>query len=408
MAQDPIRRRRDEDYDDEPKAKREISPIALALGSVVLAVLVVYLLFNPSGKMDKTDVQKQLDANNTEVTKQLTDTTVKFNKLQTDMATANAVQIKDAISKLPDAQVAVDAKNIATAAKSTADSVKALADKAQSDATQAQKSADVVNSNINVVKTDLDKKLADNTASLAKLQKQVDDLTTKVNAQPTPTVATNTNTNTSGIGTGSATNGQVTASIVSYSSSLYSGMYFNNTNSSSNSILSIAPVKSIQYDANTENATNHPNETLIKFGDSNVPWWVNKTVTSQFQLQINNNTGKTISNIQLGLAFIFIKADGTQINVPYAPDGSFALSSMGNPQWTNTGSDASYTSWTTGAANSILANLWNFGQQSGTSTYYSTLTYTLPTYATPTGAPSLPSSTIYAVPMLKIVSYVTN
>ena len=252
----------------------------------------------------------------------------------------------------------------------------------------------------------------DNSKDLDALKKQLADLTakvaelnTKVSATPTPTP---TSTNSSNTGTGTATNGQVTASIVSYTSSLYSGMYFNNTNSSSNGILSISPVKIVQYDATTENATTHPNDTLVKFGDSNVPWWVNKTVTSQFQLQINNNTGKTISNIQLGLAFIFIKADGTQINVPYAPDGSFSLSSMGNPQWTNTGSDASYASWTTGAANSIIANLWNFSQQPGTSTYYSTLTYTLPTYTAPNSAPSLPTGTFYAVPMLKIVGYNIN
>lgn len=395
--QDPARRRY-EDYNEEPKAKKEINPLILAIGSVILSLIIVYVVMLPNAGTPKAEVQKQIDASSSDAKQQLTDLSNKLTKQFNDQVTSTAQSVNDA-------------KTTANQAKSTADSLKNSVDtannssnQAQKAAEQAQKSAEVVNSNINQVKSDYDSKISsintkitDTNTSIDALKKQITDLTAKVNTTPTPT-----QTNT---GTGSASNGQVTATIVSYSSTLYNGVYFNNSNANSNGILSITPSLVSQYGPDDNNSGNHPNDSLVRIGNAQTVWWANKNSTAQFQLQINNNTGKTISNIQMSLGFVFIKSDGTQINVPYSPDGAYNLSSMGNPQWTNTGSDASYTSWATGASNSILASIWNFNQQPGTSTYYSTFTYTLPTCTNPNSPLPLPATTIYAVPLLKVVGY---
>ena len=406
MAQDPNRIRRiNEDFDDEPKEKKTINPYILAIGSVIVAVVVVFLMFNPGGKMDKTEVQKQLDAQNVEITKQLTDSAVKFNKLQTDIMAANDKQIKDATAKFPDTQVAFDAKSTANTAKSIADTAKSTSDSANANAIQAQKSSDAVQTNLNNFKTDYDKKFADSTTSMADLKKQVVDLTTKVNDIPTSTTSSSS---TSTTGTGTATNGQVTATIVSYSSSVYGGLYNNNMNPSSGSVLSISPVKDVTYESG-DTQSKYPNDTLIKIGDgTNAAWFKESPITTQFQLQITNNTGKTISSINLGLAFIFIDGYENQIDVPYTDASTYVLGSMGNPQWTVTGSSSNYASWATGANNSVLAGLWNFTQGVGTSTYYSTFKYTLPVNGTFNTAQTLPTSPFYAVPILKINGYTTN
>ena len=84
---------------------------------------------------------------------------------------------------------------------------------------------------------------------------------------------------------------------------------------------------------------------------------------------------------------------------------TYAVTSMGNPQWTQVGYDQTYTSWATGSTSSILGSLWSFSQSQGTASYYSTLTINLPIASTVPTALVLPGASWYAIPILKILSY---
>jgi TolA-binding protein len=234
---------------------------------------------------------------------------------------------------------------------------------------------------------------------IAQLTAQITTLTSNVTAlQSTPTPTSTSSSSGGATGTGVATNGQVTAQIISYS---YNTIF--NGNTSAPTVLTFTPTQDGLLSANATPPTN--TATLVAVNGS-TKQWVEATSSQQFQLQIQNQTGKTISNIQLQLAFVFIKNDGTQVTLPSGV--TYAMSSMGNPQWSNAGNDPTYTAWATGSTNSILSGIWQFTQNPGTSSYYSTLTITLPIVTDPNGALNLNSLTFYAVPILKIVGFQTN
>lgn len=197
----------------------------------------------------------------------------------------------------------------------------------------------------------------------------------------------------SGTGTATSADGKTKVSIISYS---YTNIFGGNT--SAPAVLTFTPQR---YDPPPTQTT--PNTTKVSIPGSSDVIWLNNTTSQNFQMQIQNNTGKTITDIQISLAFMWIKSDGTQISLPSYT--TYSMSSMGNPQWTNTANDPTYTAWMTGSSNSVLGSIWSFSQAPGTTSYYSSLTIALPVSSNTTAPLSMPALSWYAVPIVKVISY---
>ena len=236
------------------------------------------------------------------------------------------------------------------------------------------------------------------------LKKQLADLIIKVNSQPAPTTPTPTSSsstsNSSTMGNNTVSNGLVSATLVTYNSFNSFNSFFS-SNANAPQVLTFTPVVSSYWD---ENNTTNPTSTLASTGSGTYKW-ISPKPSQQFQIMITNNTGKTISNIQLALAFQWVDGNVAQVILP--DQVTYTLNSMGNPQWTLGSYDQTYASFRTGSANSLLAGFWNFSQNPGSISYFSTLTINLPNTQSKSSALNLPA-TWYGVPLLKIISYNIN
>jgi hypothetical protein len=235
-------------------------------------------------------------------------------------------------------------------------------------------------------------KITELETQLVELNKKVADL----QATPIPTSTSSSTSNS----TSTAVNGQVTASIISYSYISVLG--------SSNDAPTALRFEPAQHSSIDDTPTQpSANYTLCKFGSSSTGYWLNKMSSQHFQLQIQNNTGKTLNNIRINLMFVWVKSDGTQFDIPIGT--TTTVTSLGNPQWTNVGNYPAYTAWITNTtSSSLLGNLWNFTQAPGTVSYYSSLTLNLPIVTTPATALILPSEEWFAIPIIKIEGYATS
>jgi len=176
--QDPSRRRQVEDDDEnegggQPQ-KSKFNGLIPIVVSVVLSLIMVYFLFNPTDKASSTILDSKLSTQNETVTKQLTDLTTKMTTMQNTITNNNSQQINNALANIP----------------------------TQSSVTQVQNSVNQIQSDISSLKTQINNEsdlVTKNANELEVLKQQVTDLTTKVNATPTPTptpTTTTTNSNT--------------------------------------------------------------------------------------------------------------------------------------------------------------------------------------------------------------------
>jgi len=266
---------------------------------------------------------------------------------------------------------------------------------------QSVKDLQAQNKILNDAKDAQAKTLEAQSKTIAEHTKAIDELKNKTST--TTTTGTGTTGTTATTNAGSSTYGSVTASLISYSSS------FGNGNTSAPQVLSFTPTF-------TPLGTSLP--TAIQSGQTLVSmngnyYLMSKTISQQFQLQIANNTGKSISEIQLGLVFAFIKGDGSQFAFPSGT--TFTVSSLGTPQWQNTGSDQTYTGWYTGNSGGILGQIYNFTQSVPLGNYYSTISIRMPDNITSTVSGNttitpipIDSQTWYAYPVLKLAGYTAN
>jgi hypothetical protein len=245
MGVDPRRRQNMDDDDNNPdgsppkKMGFNMNMIVPIVVSVALSLILVYFFFNPTDKASSSVLDTKLTESKTEVTKSITDLTSKFEKLKTDITSANTKQINDALVGLPSTQTLKEAKDLAAQAQSTATQSQTTANQAQTDATNAKQTANQsqttltqLQSTISQVQTDVNSlksqvttnpQVANDVATLkstvASLQTTVTTLQNKVNEIPAPTpTSTTTPTSTS---TGStSTMGNVVVKVTSYNGTI--------------------------------------------------------------------------------------------------------------------------------------------------------------------------------------------
>jgi hypothetical protein len=186
MSQDPNQRRRnleDENSEMEPtKSRFNVGMIAPVLISVVLSLVLVYLLFNPTQKMASKDVEARLTTAQTEMTKKVTDLVAPYANLKDEITTANKKQIEVALSNVPSSADVINAKSLADNAIKVADNAKNQADSSLNMANSALSETNNLKQSVSALQQSV-KTTTDNTAVISSLQSDLVTLKTTVTTQ---------------------------------------------------------------------------------------------------------------------------------------------------------------------------------------------------------------------------------